>query len=372
MSAYCDHILAVIIPLCRDRFADDRLGGFHEHLDAAGYPLPGPKRLMVQSRQLYVLSQAALLGDTSGQDIAERGYDFLRSHYHDKKHSGWFFRTSASGEPSDPSKDLYGHAFVLFALAHLHRAFAVPDAMALAGATMDTIHARMAAPGGGFWDRASEDWVPNTALRRQNPHMHLLEAMLALFEASGQRRWLDEAALLVTLFRERLFDPATGTLGEFFDAGWKPHPETGHIVEPGHHFEWVWLLHRYAALSGRPLEPGADALFNSAMRHGFDPDNGHIHDQLDRSGTPIQRTRRIWPVTEAIKAQVARVEAGLPEAADQLERLSQHLLDRFLRPAQLGWIETMAPDGTPTQTNLPGSTSYHLVMAAAEIKRVLP
>jgi mannose/cellobiose epimerase-like protein (N-acyl-D-glucosamine 2-epimerase family) len=372
MSAYCDHILSRIIPLCRDRFADARHGGFHEHLDARGSPLPpGAKRLMVQCRQLYVLSQAALLGDPTGQRIAERGYDFLRSHYRDKRQSGWFFRADATGEPIDRSKDLYGHAFVLFALANLHRAFAAPDALALATATMDTLHTHMTASNGGFWDNAAEDWTPDTALRRQNPHMHLLEAVLALFEASGDRRWLHEADALIALFRDRFFDPATATLGEFFTADWTPHPATGHIVEPGHHFEWVWLLHRYATLSGRPVEPAADALFTMAMQYGVDADNGHIHDQLDRSGAPILRTRRIWTLTEAIKAHTARIEAGLPVAAGHPERLGQHLLDHFLRPAELGWIETMMPDGTPTQTSLPGSTPYHLVMAAAEMQRVL-
>jgi mannose-6-phosphate isomerase len=366
------HILTTIIPLCRDRFADSEHGGFHEQLDAAGQPVPlGVKRLMVQCRQLYVLSQAALLGDRSGEAAAERGYAFLRSAYRDTKHGGWFFRATAAGVPMDRSKDLYGHAFLLFALAYLHRAFAAPDAIALASATMDDIHTHMAAPAGGFWDGAAEAWEPKTTPQRQNPHMHLLEAMLALHEATGDRRWLDEAAALITLFRERFFDPATSTLGEFFAADWSPHPDTGHIVEPGHHFEWVWLLHRYAALSGRPVEPAADALYTMAMRHGFDAETGHIHDQLDRSGTPIQRTRRIWPVTEAIKAQTARIEAGLPVPPGQPDRLSQHILDRFLRPAQLGWIETMTPDGAPLQTNLPGSTPYHLVMAAAELHRVL-
>ena len=271
----------------------------------------------------------------------------------------------------DRSKDLYGHAFLLFALAYLHRAFVVPGAMELAAATMDVIHVRMTAPNGGFWDGASEEWQPKATPQRQNPHMHLLEAMLALFETSGDRRWLDEAAALVTLFRELFFEPATATLGEFFTTDWSPHPQTGHIVEPGHHFEWVWLLHRYAALSGRQLEPAADALYTMAMRHGFEADNGHIHDQLDRSGTPILRTRRIWPVTEAIKAQIARIEAGLPVGPGQPARLSQHIMDHFLHPAQLGWIETMTPEGLATQTNLPGSTPYHLVMAAAEVRRVL-
>ena len=371
MRNLADHVFATIIPLCRDHFADRVHGGFHERLDASGEPLPlGVKRLMVQCRQLYVLAEAAAQGDTSGTAAAERGYAFLRTSYQDHRHGGWFFRATADGAADDRSKDLYGHAFVLFALAHLHRAFAAPHALELAVETMAVLHTHLAAPGGGFWDGASAAWAPHTALRRQNPHMHLLEAVLALFEASGDPQWLDEAHALVALFRDHLFDPPTATIGEFFTRDWAPDPHTGHIVEPGHHFEWVWLLHRYTALSGRPLDPAAGSLFDTAMRHGLDPDCGAIHDQLHRGGAPLLRTRRIWPVAEAIKAHAARLQAGLPTAPGQPARLLRQMSDRFLQPARLGWIETTTADGTPTQTELPGSTPYHLVLAAAELRRL--
>ena len=59
-------------------------------------------------------------------------------------------------------------------------------------------------------------------------------------------------------------------------------------------------------------------------------------------------------------------------AADQPDRLIAHLFRDFLRPERHGWIETMQRDGTPIQTNLPGSTPYHMFLAAAEAARVLP
>jgi mannose-6-phosphate isomerase len=369
-AEYTRYAFATLLPLCRDRFADPVHGGFHEQLDAVGVPLPlGTKRLLVQCRQLYVLSHAALLGDASGQAAAAAGYDFLRRVYLDRTRGGWFFRATAAGEPTDRTKDLYGQAFVLFALAYLHRAFAAPEALALAGATYDALQEHLAAPGGGFWDRGSETWEPDRTLRRQNPHMHLLEALLALHEASGESQWLTEAAALVALFRTRFFDPASATLGEYFTADWAPDPERGHIVEPGHHYEWVWLLHRYAALAGRPIEPAAAALHAHAERHGFDPEHGGIHDQIDRGGAPVLRSRRIWPVAEAIKAEVARRDAGEPVAPGLPDRLVEHLFAHFLRPARLGWIETMTAEGSPTNTNLPGSTPYHLFLAAAELGR---
>jgi mannose-6-phosphate isomerase len=366
--------MATLLPLCRDKFADPVHGGFFEQLDPATHaPVPGGrKRLMVQCRQLYVLSHAALLGDATGQTAAERGYAFLRRCYRDQENGGWFFRTDEAGEAADRSKDLYGHAFLLFALAYLHRAFAAPDALALAAATYDEVAEKMAAPGGGFWDRADEAWEPDRSIRRQNPHMHLLEALLALHEASGQPRWLAEADKLVTLFLHRFLDPATGTLGEYFTADWAPDPVMGAIVEPGHHFEWVWLLHRYRAAGGAvPVAEASARLFAVADAHGYDPEHAGIHDQIDRAGAPLLTSRRIWPVTEAIKAHTARIEAGEDVPAGQPDRLIAHLFADFLRPERHGWIETMSREGTPKQTTLPGSTPYHLFLAAAEAARVL-
>ena len=364
--------LETLLPLCRDRFADPLHGGFHEQLDYAHAPVPvGSKRLMVQCRQLYVLSHAAVMGDASGRDAAARGYDFLRRAYPDPVHGGWYFRAADHGAPVERGKDLYAHAFLLFALAWLHRGFAAPGAIPLAAATWDVLQTRLSAPGGGFWDRASEDWQPDRSLRRQNPHMHLLEALLALHEATGEARWRDAATPLVRLFLDRFYDAPTTTLGEFFSATWDPHPEQGHIVEPGHHYEWVWLLHRYQAQGGTlDVLPAADSLYAMAVRHGTDAVHGGIHDQIDRSGRAIATTRRIWPVTEAIKAHLARIEAGRSVPEGQPQALIEHLFRDFLRPESGLWVETCTREGAPTHTTLPGSTPYHLFLAAAETARV--
>ncbi len=360
-----------LLPLSRDRFADLVQGGFHERLDqSSALVATGRKRLMVQARQLYVLSHAALLGDRSGQRAAERGYDFLLRSYRDHRHGGWYFSVTPAGDALDPGKDLYAHAFLLFALAWLHRAFAAPGALGHATRTMDLLHDRMALPVGGFHAAASRHWAPIPGPLRQNPHMHLLEAALALHDASGDSRWLAEADSLVELFRRRLYHPASGTLQEFFGADWQPHPEHGGIVEPGHQFEWVWLLHQYARRGGaQAVATEADALFRFALRHGVDGEHGGIHDQVAPGGAPMQNTRRIWPVTEAIKACVAMTEAGHDRRADA-GRLATQLLRDFIRHDRPGWHETLTRDGVPTMTDLPGSTPYHLFLAAAEAERL--
>ena len=362
-----------LLSLCRDRFHDPVHGGFHERLDAGLMPVAtGRKRLMVQARQLYVLSHAALLGDRSGEAAADQGYSFLLRVYRDSVRGGWYFASTPEGEVLDGTKDLYGHAFLLFALAWLHRAFSAPGAMALAADTMDALRTRLALPHSGFHATAAQDWTPTPGPLLQNPHMHLFEAVLALHDASGDRRWMDEADALARLFRDRLFHRPTGNLREVFGAGWVTHPERGMIVEPGHQFEWVWLLDKYRRQGGLiDISTEIETLFSFARNHGFDEEHGGIHDQVGPDGTPLLRTRRIWPVAEALKAYVAMTEAGLalpPEA----DRLADHLLRSFVPDDRVGWHETLTREGVPTMTDLPGSTPYHVFLAAIEAERLIP
>ncbi|MBV9813037.1 MAG: AGE family epimerase/isomerase, partial [Acetobacteraceae bacterium] len=99
----------------------------------------------------------------------------------------------------------------------------------------------------------------------------------------------------------------------------------------------------------------------------FDRHYGGLHDQMDRRGEPVLTTRRIWPMTEAIKAHVARREAGTSHRDDAL---IERLIRDYLRPAGVGWIETLSREGTPVLTHMPGSTPYHLFLAAAEVERI--
>ena len=82
--------------------------------------------------------------------------------------------------------------------------------------------------------------------------MHLFEAALAWTAVDDAAEWRAMADRLAALCQQRLIDPATGALREFFGAGWSPADGVaGRIAEPGHQYEWAFLLHRWAALTGR-------------------------------------------------------------------------------------------------------------------------
>ncbi len=76
--------------------------------------------------------------------------------------------------------------------------------------------------------------------------MHLLEAALVNLEASGDERFKVFADEIVDLFVDRFFDPLSCSLAENFDEDWERCPgPAGRFIEPGHQFEWAWILAGY-------------------------------------------------------------------------------------------------------------------------------
>ncbi|MEP4377811.1 MAG: AGE family epimerase/isomerase [Alphaproteobacteria bacterium] len=375
------------LPLWSHAGFDDAAGGFVECLTLDGKPLiDQAKRMRVQARQIYVYSHAHLLGWTppaggpSAIDVARGGFEFLTRHYWRRDGGGFIFSAACDGSPADTRIEAYEQAFALFAFAWYHRASADSEALAWATRTLDYLDESLADPiHGGYFENPAHD-LP----RRQNPHMHLLEALLALHGATADTAYLDRARLIIELFRTRFVDPATGTLGEFFETDWSPAPGTaGQITEPGHHFEWVWLLRRYSEASGESTRTEADALYAFAMAHGCDhapgAAQGLAFDSVLRSGTdarlghgtPLDDNKRLWVQTEAIKAQLARLEDGAdPDAAAHLEMLLARLFGLYLAIGHGNWQDHLDAGGGAIAETAPASSFYHLFLCLTEVLRV--
>lgn len=343
-------------------------GGAREHLRLDGSaPEIGFKRMRVQARQIYVFSQAALLGWADGETLARQGYDFI-ARRGEREDGGWVRRLSPVGEVIDDAIDLYDQAFVLFALGWYVRLTGDPDAIARARRTMTWIKHAMRAPHGGFHNVVPIEPGP----RQQNPHMHLLEAALALFETTGDADYAAFAHELVDLFRRRLFDPVTGTLGEFFEADWTPAPDpAGDHVEPGHHYEWVWLLDQYQRLTGVSPPPEIDRLYGFARRFGEDRRTALVWDVINRDGQPRQGSTRLWPQTEALKAHAVMARRGAG-GAERIPLVVDNLLTRFFRDCPAGaWIDQFDAGGRPTADKIPTSSFYHVMMGYAELDKLV-
>ena len=113
-------------------------------------------------------------------EAARQGYDFILAH--GRRPQGGFARTlGREGGVLDPALDLYDQAFVLFALAWMHRVTGNAEPLELAREVSDAVERELRRPDGEGYRSASD--ASDEYL--QNPHMHLLEARLALAEVSS-------------------------------------------------------------------------------------------------------------------------------------------------------------------------------------------
>jgi mannose/cellobiose epimerase-like protein (N-acyl-D-glucosamine 2-epimerase family) len=331
----------------------DADGRFFEQLNFDGRPVTGlRRRTRVQARQIYVFCEAAYLGWEAGRAIARAGLDGMIAIC--RRDDGlWVAAADDAGLVVDETPDLYDLAFVLFALAAAHRVLGDERARPLALETVAAINAQMTAPHGG-WQEALPPRLP----RRQNPHMHLLEAMLAWRATAPDPAFEAAARAALDLCRTRFL--VDGAIREYFTEDWAPDPQTGHVIEPGHLEEWAWLL-RQAKIAGLDSAETAEALHRRAVAQGLKA--GAMIREVDTQGAPIDAGRRLWCQTEAIRSALV---FGDPEAID----LIAATFDTHLATAVPGlWVDSYDADGVSQDKAVPASSLYHLMTAFTELLR---
>ncbi len=355
------------LPLWWDKGFDRASGGFFERLNADGSPAPLPRRVRVQARQTYVFVLAGDLGWSGPwREACEAGAKVLLEHCL-RAGGGVRHMLDQNGKPFDDRRDLYDTAFVVFALSHAGRALKRRDLIAKAEELVGWLEANWAHPAGGF----REGDVTPCPPRRQNPHMHMFEAFLALHGVTRKPEHLFRASSIAYLFATRLFDSNAGALPEYFDDNWVPAPgEEGRICEPGHHFEWSWLLTRWRAAGGGDLQHEAERLRVHGETYGVDP-AGFAIDETYLDGSPRATTSRLWPHTERIKANLARYEMTRDaNAATAVVQAVDALMAYFETPTKGLWRDRRMADGSFVDEPAPASSFYHIALALAELDRV--
>ncbi|MFT8419684.1 MAG: AGE family epimerase/isomerase, partial [Acetobacter sp.] len=346
---------------------------YHERLTFDATPIAMPHlRLMVQARQIATFCQAELDGVfNAGATALDCLHTVQARYWQADGQPGWVFALGPDDQPSSTVRDLYAHAFILFAHAWAYRLSADPTVLKVARKTVEEVERIFHAPHGGFMDAVP----PPDATRRQNPHMHLLEAYLALFEVTADAFYLERAQGLVALACERFICPRSGMLLEFFATDWTPcNPYGQNHVEPGHLFEWSWLLGLYARLNPTHSTPAhlagvADTLYLNGVRHGVT--DTYVRDGIMDDGTLTHTGTRIWPQTELLRLLAARQANGqthttkTAEEAGLQARLTRNFFSTFA-PEHLrgGWIDRMGPDGAVAVDHMPASSLYHIYGAA--------
>ncbi len=350
------------LPLWLAHGIDRPGGGFHEKLAPDGYGCDASfRRLRVVTRQIYVFSQAHRAGLAGADAAVALGVHFLERHAA-LPEGGYAWRFNLRNEPTDTTRDLYDHAFALLALAAGAAVLPAAPLHRRARALLAFIDTAFPHPAGGYLES-----LPPTLPRRQNPHMHLLEALLAAHDAFGDEVFLTRASALVELFLHRLLDAETGTLPEFYSDTWQPERQDGvFLTEPGHHCEWLWLLHSHAARATphAAAAKAAASLMAFVDRHGIHPTTGDLIDSVDSDGRQRQRTARLWPQTERLKAEHLRADSSEHRVTRAAAQLGAWLHEDGL------WFERRDANGVLQPGAAPASSLYHLTCAILTVAPV--
>ena len=360
--------------LCATRGWDAIRSRSVERLQADLTPAPlGYRRGMVAGRQLFFFSQAyRLTRDRLFEDRARRLFADLVSHFWDKTNSGWYFSLNDDNTPHDATKDLYGHAFIMFGLAHYLAIFADKDALDWLGKTNELVLRHFSLPGGWFAPSTTRDWAIRGRNLEQNPHMHLLEAYLSSYNATQDDSFLKCSTQMMSIYTELLRTSDGSKVLEHLDENGRPSGEKGNLIEPGHLYEWYWLVNEYADIAGLPAyRATCPPIMAWADRWGVDPGAGGVYDMVDAGGNVVSNRKRIWPVTECIKAlaTLARASGG-EQSYEALAQWITFIGEKYCT-VDGTWHEYLNQNLEPDCDYMPMSTPYHVGMAALEVERLL-
>lgn len=344
----------------------DATGGFEEVIGLDGRHVRTHRRARVQARQIQVFSEAGRQGwQGQWRTVVDSGLSRLRASY---LRPDGLMRTvlAADGTALDETPMLYDQAFFLFALARTSASQTRNDLETEAVPVRNLILER-ADKLGGIKENGDHPY-------QSNAHMHMLEAALAWEEVSQDDAWSELSDRIVNLARTKFIDAETGALREFFKEDWSPaQGDDGSLVEPGHQFEWAWLLARYGRSRKDPAAINdAWRLYQAGLK-GIDSKRDVAIDAMNIDGTVRSARSRLWPQTEWLKASL--VLALLSDDGQRTQCLEQatralRALWRYLTPQGL-WHDKLLDNGEFIDEPAPASSFYHIMAAYAQLNETL-
>jgi mannobiose 2-epimerase len=359
-----------ILPYWYETGIDRENGGYILSDDASKKaPAASEKQLVTQTRMIWGFSHAHIRGFSDPRHdylkAAAQGYRFLQEHFLDKQNGGYFWTTDLSGKPMDERKLIYGESFALYGLVEYYRASgdkaALQQGLELYHVLQTHSHD---STNGGWMEHFERDWTPILDPRAQvivelggaksaNTHLHLMEALTELYEATHDpevRASLEEAVKInSTWFYPR--DPAKSSFHRQPD--WKPVTAPSSAgLSYGHNVEFAWLMIRAEKILGRELSWGQfDAHLDHALKYGYDHTRGGLYSR-GFDDQPAADTDKVWWVqAEMLAALTDSLKHKNDAARDQaLIQLLQFIFKYQANPADGIWLDTVAADGTPKVT----------------------
>jgi mannobiose 2-epimerase len=365
-----DQLIQKVLPYWYDTAIDREHGGYILSDDAAKKAPPATeKQLVTQTRMIWGFSSAHLKGLSDAKrdylKAAAQGYQFLQAHFLDGENGGYFWTTDLTGKPLDQRKLVYGESFAMYGLVEYYRASGDKAALQQALELYRVLQKRSHDSRNGGWvEHFERNWTPILdphapvivelgGAKSANTHLHLMEALTELYEASHDQevRASLEEALKINRTWFYPSDPAKSSFHRLFD--WQPVTAASSAgLSYGHNVEFAWLMVRAEKVLGRePSWTHFNAHIEHALKYGYDHTRGGLYSR-GFDNQPASDTDKVWWVQAemlaALTDSLKRKEN--PVNNEALIKLLQFILQYQADPRDGIWLDTVSADGKPKVT----------------------
>jgi mannobiose 2-epimerase len=320
MKEVTDEVQNDILKFWIDNAVDEENGGFFGSIsDNLSVNKTAPKGAVLLSRILWTYSQAFIVfGKPEYIKMAERAYAYLIEHAVDKKNGGVFWLLDHKGQPLESKKQIYAHAFAIYALVEYFGATKNIDALNHAVDLFNLLekHANDKKYK-GYYDACDMVWkLPDdmslsmkdlNCRKSMNTNLHVLEAFTNLarhssFISDNKTVMLIENRLkeLIDVTIDHIVDNSTYHFMMYFDDEWNSLKDH---ISYGHDIEGSWLLYEAAVVCGdkdlidRTKEISIK-MAETTYNEGIDKDGAIVNDG-DKNGI-TDPSRDWWPQAEAM------------------------------------------------------------------------
>lgn len=291
---------------------DEKYFGYIGEIASSGETMPeADKGLVLHARIMWTFASAyRLYKDDTYLSASKRAYEALKTHFRDPEHGGLYWLIDVNGTAVSDKKQVYGQAFVIYALSEYVRVTGDREALAWAEEiyrllekhAYDPVHL-------GYIEALARDWTETDELslsgkdlnerKSMNTHLHVLEAYTNLYRVwkpEGLKAKLKE---LIEVHLDKIIDAQTDHFLLFFDDEW--HSKAPH-VSYGHDIEGSWLLWEAAEVLGDEsllprVKEAAVRMAKATLEQGVDEDGG-LFNEYD--GHHLDDSKDWWPQAEAM------------------------------------------------------------------------
>lgn len=319
-----------LLPFWTRRIAEPKYGGFQANYDENGKRTKvREKTLLCQGRSIFALSFMLRQGyDWRGaRRMIRQGIDFLKRHFRDTAHDGYYWIVDADGTPTNRNKVMYGHSFLVYGLAEHALATGDKASRQEACRLFDLVVSEASdARHGGFFEHFQEDFrlagggSAGGSLKSLDVHMHLMEAFTTLYELTRLPKHRRALEHVIELIFERMIDPKSCLGVAMFTRDWRPvnniqldtvwgadrfddQGKPPDVTSFGHNIELAWLYLHSQDVLGVPRKNSLDRvlpLFEHTRRYGVDRQYGGLYVEGRRSGAIVDPDKEFWQQAEAL------------------------------------------------------------------------